>query len=210
MNRAEGGRLHKRFVIVHLLLVCFTAICAILFSPFCFLLLCKTIDCAFVMRTVADIVPSNVIDLYNVTTKAWSTAELSVARYSLSATSVGGVAIFAGGWTSGTLQCIGERGMMLHCCVEDACLFFISLLVALQTVTELLLSGVAQVSFQLLRPVPLICTMVHWRLGRRQSLAWRGLLLQLHRLGTWPSSREVPHQVRCDYLEKWGQRVLLV
>jgi hypothetical protein len=41
--------------------------------------------------------PSNVVDLYNGALKPWSTAQLSVARRHLAATSVGNVAIFAGG-----------------------------------------------------------------------------------------------------------------
>jgi hypothetical protein len=43
--------------------------------------------------------PSNVVDIFNVTSGAWSTAALSVARYALAATSLPnhGVAIFAGG-----------------------------------------------------------------------------------------------------------------
>ena len=40
---------------------------------------------------------SNVTDLYDGNTGKWSTAQLSVARASLAATSVGSVAIFAGG-----------------------------------------------------------------------------------------------------------------
>jgi hypothetical protein len=40
---------------------------------------------------------SNATDLYNYTSGTWSTAQLSVARYALAATSVGNVAIFAGG-----------------------------------------------------------------------------------------------------------------
>jgi hypothetical protein len=40
---------------------------------------------------------SKVVDLYNSATGAWSTAQLSVARYGLAATSVGNAAIFAGG-----------------------------------------------------------------------------------------------------------------
>ena len=37
------------------------------------------------------------MDLYNYTSGTWSTANLSVARHYLAATSVGNVAIFAGG-----------------------------------------------------------------------------------------------------------------
>jgi hypothetical protein len=46
-----------------------------------------------------------VVDLYNSTTGAWSTALLSVARGSLTATSVGNVAFFAGGSAGGALLC---------------------------------------------------------------------------------------------------------
>ena len=44
---------------------------------------------------------SNAVDLYNYTSGTWSTAQLSVARLSPAATSVGNVAIFAGGWSPG-------------------------------------------------------------------------------------------------------------
>ncbi len=77
--------------------------------PWCFILafvalrqvvaLCLT--CA-----TADGVPYNVVDVYNVATGAWSTAQLSVGRYGLAATSVGNVAFFAGGLISaGALLC---------------------------------------------------------------------------------------------------------
>ena len=49
---------------------------------------------------------SKVVDLYNSETGAWSTAQLSVARTRLAATSVGNAAIFAGGWTGGALPLI--------------------------------------------------------------------------------------------------------
>ena len=41
----------------------------------------------------------NAVDLYNNATGAWSTAQLSVARANLAATSVGNVALFAGGFS---------------------------------------------------------------------------------------------------------------
>ena len=44
---------------------------------------------------------SNAVDLYNSASGTWSTAQLSVARWYLAATSVGNVAIFAGGRTGG-------------------------------------------------------------------------------------------------------------
>ncbi len=43
---------------------------------------------------------SNAVDLYNGASGTWSTAQLSVARFEPVATSVGNVAIFAGGWES--------------------------------------------------------------------------------------------------------------
>jgi hypothetical protein len=49
------------------------------------------------MGVTAGSEPSNAVDLYNDTSGTWSTAQLSVARSSLAATSVGNVAIFAGG-----------------------------------------------------------------------------------------------------------------
>ena len=49
------------------------------------------------MRVTAGYTYSNAVDLYNTTSGTWSTAQLSVARYGLAATSVGNVAIFAGG-----------------------------------------------------------------------------------------------------------------
>ncbi len=50
------------------------------------------------MRNTADI--SNVVDLYNSATGAWSTAQLSVGRFKGAATSVGSLAIYAGGEAS--------------------------------------------------------------------------------------------------------------
>ena len=44
---------------------------------------------------------SDAVDLYNSASGTWSTAQLSVARWYLAATSVGNVAIFAGGRTGG-------------------------------------------------------------------------------------------------------------
>jgi hypothetical protein len=50
------------------------------------------------MRVTAGISGySNAVDLYNGASGTWSTAQLSVARLRLAATSVGNVAIFAGG-----------------------------------------------------------------------------------------------------------------
>ena len=59
-------------------------------------------------------IPSNVVDLYDSGTGRWSTAQLSQARYSLSATSVGTVAIFAGGGFGSKLLRV-----VFVCCVRD-------------------------------------------------------------------------------------------
>ncbi len=56
------------------------------------------------MRTTAGLAPSNVVDVYNGTTGAWSTAQLSVSRCCLAAASVGNVALFAGGYIASELQ----------------------------------------------------------------------------------------------------------
>ena len=69
-------------------------------------------DC-FLMRATADVDYSDVVDLYDSGTGRWSTAQLSVARESLSATSVGTVAIFAGGVGSKLLR------VVFVCCVTD-------------------------------------------------------------------------------------------
>jgi hypothetical protein len=58
------------------------------------------IECATLMPcAVNGFGPSSAVDIFNVTSGAWSTAALSVARWSLAATSLPnvGVAIFAGG-----------------------------------------------------------------------------------------------------------------
>jgi hypothetical protein len=54
----------------------------------------------------ADIVLSNVVDIFHATAGTWSTAALSVARGSLAATSLpsAGLAIFAGGWSTCLLR----------------------------------------------------------------------------------------------------------
>ncbi len=69
-------------------------------------------DC-FLMRATAAGGASSVVDLYDNRTGRWSTAQLSQARYSLSATSVGTVALFAGGESSKLLR------IVFVCCVRE-------------------------------------------------------------------------------------------
>ena len=81
---------------------CFMFVCGAVFVS----CVCAASDCCL-MRTTAG-VGSNAVDLYNSATGAWSTAQLSVARYSLAAASVGNVAIFAGGLTAGGMLLLIE------------------------------------------------------------------------------------------------------
>jgi hypothetical protein len=53
------------------------------------------------MRDTAGSGVFNAVDLYSSASGTWSTAQLSVARRYFAATSVGNVAIFAGGNTGG-------------------------------------------------------------------------------------------------------------
>ncbi len=62
----------------------------------CFRMPCGN-DC-FLMRATAGSSYSSAVDLYSSGTGLWWTAQLSQARADLSATSVGTVAMFAGGW----------------------------------------------------------------------------------------------------------------
>ena len=78
--------------------------------------LCFGLPCGsdwFLMRATAG-GESNVVDLYDSGTGRWSTAQLSRARSDLSATSVGTVAIFAGGIPDSKLLRI-----VFVCCVRE-------------------------------------------------------------------------------------------
>ncbi len=87
------------------------AICVMGTWVVCLGILCGS-DC-FLMRATAGDDRSNVVDLYDSGTGRWSTAQLSQARGKLSATSVGTVAILAGGF-NGTLLRI-----VFVCCVRE-------------------------------------------------------------------------------------------
>jgi hypothetical protein len=70
-------------------------------------------DCFLMRATSGDFSLSNVVDLYDSGTGRWSTAQLSQGRHYLSATSVGTVAIFAGGYGSKLLM------IVFVCCVRE-------------------------------------------------------------------------------------------
>ncbi len=80
---------------------------------------------------------SNAVDLYNIASGTWSTAQLSVDRSDLAATSVGNVAIFASGYPSGNcsltlfvegllfgLMRVGD-GVTFACLRRAACCFVV-------------------------------------------------------------------------------------
>ncbi len=74
---------------------------------------------------------SNAVDLYNSASGTWSTAQLSVGCWRLAATSVGNVAIFAGGESNFSLTLFVEglmfgvmnvgNGVTLACLRRVAC-----------------------------------------------------------------------------------------
>ena len=82
------------------------------------------------MRFTADDALSNAVDLYNYTSGSWSTARLSVARDFLAATSVGNVAIFAGGYTGNCsftlfgMMSVGDA-VTFACLRRAACCFVV-------------------------------------------------------------------------------------
>jgi hypothetical protein len=59
-------------------------------------------------------VKSNVVDSYNITTGKWSTAQLSVARRNLAATTVRNMALFAGGYGPQGMLCALFRAALMH------------------------------------------------------------------------------------------------
>jgi hypothetical protein len=81
--------------------------------------LCLELPCGsdcFLMRATAGQFRgsySNVVDLYDRGTGNWSTARLSQARGDISATSVGTVAMFAGGYDGKLLR------IVFVCCVRE-------------------------------------------------------------------------------------------
>ncbi len=81
----------------------------------CFMLgrVCAAVGCLLIRFTAGNAV-SNAVDLYNITSGTWSTAPLSVGRFLHAATSVGNVAIFAGGYSGKCSFSLCERGFVLE------------------------------------------------------------------------------------------------
>jgi hypothetical protein len=65
----------------------------------CCVFLVLAIACCLILSTLGG--RSDAVDVYNSATGTWSTAQLSVAREIIAATSVGDVALFAGGYAQG-------------------------------------------------------------------------------------------------------------
>ena len=96
-------------------------IVARVFCVLCLMQFCGSVcpaTASSLMRAIAGGTgASNVTDVYNGTSGAWSTAQLSVARYWLAAASVGNVALFAGGLTGSALLCReGGDCLLLRAC----------------------------------------------------------------------------------------------
>jgi hypothetical protein len=81
----------------------------------------QTLACSL-MHTIAGVgnMHTDVVDLYNGATRAWSTARLSVARTDLAITSVRNVALFAGGLSLSKLvfRLTNCAGVECSCCLR--------------------------------------------------------------------------------------------
>ena len=148
------------------------------------------------MRATAGGGGSNVVDVYNVATGAWSAAQLSVARVDLAAASVGNVALFAGGETTSALVCREEEGGG-HCVLLRACFVFCVWcgIAALFALRPLPLSC-APLQVMVIPPLLWMCTTLQREHGRRLTSAWRANILQLHLSGTWLCSLGVTTQTQ--------------
>ena len=124
---------------------------------------------------------------------SWSTAQLSVARASLAAASVGNVALFAGGYksTGSALLCReggeGEVSMVTW--------LFEQLRVMCYCGSVCPVTACCSPQVLCHHPIPWMCTTLQRWHGRRLGSALRAVNLQLHRLGAWLCSRGGKHQV---------------
>ena len=85
--------------------------------------ICSAAACRLMRRVTAGGPRVIVADLYNSASGTWSTAQLSVARSGHAATSVGNVAIFAGGysWTGDSNLCPLLNGCRGGSCLWESC-----------------------------------------------------------------------------------------
>ncbi len=84
----------------------------------------QQVVCRLIRITADNQVYFTVVDLYNSVSGTWSTAQLSVARIVFyGETSVGNLAIFAGGSMSNFGFALCYKGFVLELvCADDACL----------------------------------------------------------------------------------------
>jgi hypothetical protein len=144
---------------------------------------------------------SDVVDVYNGATGAWSTAQLSVARCGIAAASVGNVALFAGGSVAiGGLLC--REGVEDVCCCEGLSVCACCSVAVLFALRPLPLSR-ALLQVALLSIMLWMCTTVQQGHGGRLSSAWRAMLSQLHLSGTWLCSLGVAQEVGCCAGRGW-------
>ncbi len=74
---------------------------------------CAAAGCRLISVTADTELYSKVVDIYNSASGTWSTTQLSVGRRQLAATSVGNVAIFAGGYACNCSLALCETGFVL-------------------------------------------------------------------------------------------------
>jgi hypothetical protein len=146
-------------------------------------------DC-FLMRATSGGQPlsvdSNVVDLYDSGTGRWSTARLSQARAFLSATSVGTVAMFAGGELLRIVFVLLCEGVLIAVarCVMGTWVFVFRV-----AVRERLLSYARHWQVVVF-PMLWTCTTAEQDDGRRLSSVRGAINFQRHLLERWPCLQE--------------------
>jgi hypothetical protein len=153
------------------------------------------------MRATAATV-SDVVDVYNGATGAWSTARLSVARGYLAAASVGNVALFAGGATAGVLLCREGRGLWVLFIVAFVLNVCVCCIIAVLFAPRPLHLSCAPLQVVVILML-WMCTTEKQGHGRRLSSAWRAILLQLYLSGTWLCSLGVSQVLLVHQVVLW-------
>ena len=141
----------------------------------------RTTPC-FLMQCTADTYSSvTAVDIFNSVTGMWSTAQLSTIRRALGATSVGNVALFAGGGVSdGTFVTV----VWGTCCRLCGCRLY-SLVTAVFLCSRCLFSYEQSSS-----RMSWIRTTSQQESGQQLSSAWHAVISQLQRYVTWHCSQE--------------------
>ncbi len=137
------------------------------------------------------------VDLFNSKTLKWTTARLSVARYTLAAASVGSIALFAGGETIVLRACFSPKTTRGARILVFAWLIPMQLFASARIVVtlSLSLSRRPQVLREAAFPMQSICTTLPLGHGRQRSSVWHAVTLHPRVLETWPSLRGVQYPV---------------